>query len=160
MSLCLCPNVCIVYCVCFSDFAQKLSVALSENPASVIHSLNLAHNTLDNQGTKQMSYFPVRLTNLPISVLVTSLLPLSLSVGVGVSNLIQQVCRLSKGLRLLNLSKTSLNSKGLDCFVSPSFHLSISLPAPTREKAPPPCPPPCYGSIHILSASPDINTGQ
>uniref|UniRef100_A0A8C7PKD1 CARMIL pleckstrin homology domain-containing protein n=1 Tax=Oncorhynchus mykiss TaxID=8022 RepID=A0A8C7PKD1_ONCMY len=62
-----------------SDFAQKLSVALSENPASVIHSLNLAHNTLDNQGTKQMPYFPVRLTNLPISVLVTSLLPLSLS---------------------------------------------------------------------------------
>lgn len=31
----------------------------------------------------------------------------------GVSNLIQQVCRLSKGLRLLNLSKTSLTSKGL-----------------------------------------------
>lgn len=30
----------------------------------------------------------------------------------GVSNLIQQVCRLSKGLRLLNLSKTSLTSKG------------------------------------------------
>ncbi|XP_076874284.1 LOW QUALITY PROTEIN: capping protein, Arp2/3 and myosin-I linker protein 3-like [Brachyhypopomus gauderio] len=64
-----------------SDFPQKLSVALSENPASVIHSLNLAHNTLDNQG---------------------------------VCNLIQQVCRLSKGLRLLNLSKTSLSSKGGD----------------------------------------------
>uniref|UniRef100_A0A671TYB7 CARMIL pleckstrin homology domain-containing protein n=1 Tax=Sparus aurata TaxID=8175 RepID=A0A671TYB7_SPAAU len=30
-----------------------------------------------------------------------------------VSNLIQQVCRLSKGLRLLNLSKTSLTSKGV-----------------------------------------------
>uniref|UniRef100_A0A8C8LVC2 Capping protein regulator and myosin 1 linker 3 n=1 Tax=Oncorhynchus tshawytscha TaxID=74940 RepID=A0A8C8LVC2_ONCTS len=68
-----------------SDFPQKLSVALSENPASVIHSLNLAHNTLDNQG---------------------------------VANLIQQVCRLSKGLRLLNLSKTFLNSKGLDSLVS------------------------------------------
>lgn len=27
-----------------------MSVALSENPASVIHSLNLAHNSLDNQG--------------------------------------------------------------------------------------------------------------
>ncbi|MFT7800129.1 capping protein, Arp2/3 and myosin-I linker protein 3 [Arapaima gigas] len=63
-----------------ADFPQKMAVALSENPASVIHSLNLAHNTLDNQG---------------------------------VSNLIQQVCRLSKGLRLLNLSKTSLSSKGL-----------------------------------------------
>lgn len=32
---------------------------------------------------------------------------------IGVSNLIQQVCRLSKGLRLLNLSKTSLSSKGV-----------------------------------------------
>ncbi|XP_053708449.1 capping protein, Arp2/3 and myosin-I linker protein 3-like isoform X2 [Synchiropus splendidus] len=63
-----------------SDFPQKMSAALSENPASVIHSINLAHNSLDNQG---------------------------------VSNLIQQVCRLSKGLRLLNLSKTSLTSKGL-----------------------------------------------
>ncbi|XP_037325813.2 capping protein, Arp2/3 and myosin-I linker protein 3-like isoform X1 [Pungitius pungitius] len=63
-----------------SDFPQKMSAALSENPASVIHSLNLAHNSLDNQG---------------------------------VSNLIQQVCRLSKGLRHLNLSKTSLTSKGV-----------------------------------------------
>uniref|UniRef100_A0A3P8UU47 Capping protein, Arp2/3 and myosin-I linker protein 3-like n=1 Tax=Cynoglossus semilaevis TaxID=244447 RepID=A0A3P8UU47_CYNSE len=34
-----------------SDFPQKMSTALSENPASVIHSLNLAHNSLDNQGT-------------------------------------------------------------------------------------------------------------
>ncbi|XP_072294492.1 capping protein, Arp2/3 and myosin-I linker protein 3-like isoform X2 [Eucyclogobius newberryi] len=63
-----------------SDFPQKMSTALSENPGSVIHSLNLAHNSLDNQG---------------------------------VSNLIHQVCRLSKGLRLLNLSKTSLTSKGV-----------------------------------------------
>lgn len=39
----------------------------------------------------------------------------------GVSNLIQQLCRLSKGLRLLNLSKTSLTSKGLcpsSCFLA------------------------------------------
>ncbi|MBN3304443.1 CARL3 protein, partial [Amia calva] len=86
-----------------SDFPQKLSLALSENPASVIHSLNLAHNTLDNQG---------------------------------VSNLIQQVCRLTKGLRLLNLSKTSLTSKGLlsvaqalcsnDEFSSSLLHLDLS----------------------------------
>uniref|UniRef100_A0A8C7S3Y9 Capping protein regulator and myosin 1 linker 3 n=1 Tax=Oncorhynchus mykiss TaxID=8022 RepID=A0A8C7S3Y9_ONCMY len=34
-----------------SDFPQKMATALSENPASVIHSLNLAHNPLDNQGT-------------------------------------------------------------------------------------------------------------
>lgn len=35
----------------YRDFPQKMSAALSENPASVIHSLNLAHNSLDNQGT-------------------------------------------------------------------------------------------------------------
>ncbi|KAJ8011753.1 hypothetical protein DPEC_G00061540 [Dallia pectoralis] len=63
-----------------SDFPQKMATALSENPASVIHSLNLAHNVLDNQG---------------------------------VSNLIQLVCRLNKGLRMLNLSKTSLSFKGV-----------------------------------------------
>ncbi|CAL8277875.1 unnamed protein product [Lota lota] len=34
-----------------SDFPQKMASALSENPSSVIHSLNLSHNTLDNQGT-------------------------------------------------------------------------------------------------------------
>uniref|UniRef100_A0A3Q3WA78 Uncharacterized protein n=1 Tax=Mola mola TaxID=94237 RepID=A0A3Q3WA78_MOLML len=38
-----------------SDFPQKMSAALSENPASVIHSLNLAHNSLDNQGVASLS---------------------------------------------------------------------------------------------------------
>ncbi|XP_057712862.1 capping protein, Arp2/3 and myosin-I linker protein 3 isoform X1 [Corythoichthys intestinalis] len=86
-----------------SDFPQKMASALSENPASAIHSLNLAHNTLDNQG---------------------------------VSNLIQQVCRLNKGLSLLNLSKTSLSSKGVvslsqalcssDDYSSSLLHLDLS----------------------------------
>uniref|UniRef100_A0A669EXS2 Capping protein, Arp2/3 and myosin-I linker protein 3 n=1 Tax=Oreochromis niloticus TaxID=8128 RepID=A0A669EXS2_ORENI len=40
-----------------SDFPQKMSVALSENPASVIHSLNLAHNSLDNQGIDNLYLF-------------------------------------------------------------------------------------------------------
>lgn len=39
-----------------------MASALSENPASVIHSLNLAHNTLDNQGNDlsscSISFFP------------------------------------------------------------------------------------------------------
>ncbi|XP_076828794.1 capping protein, Arp2/3 and myosin-I linker protein 3 isoform X2 [Brachyhypopomus gauderio] len=38
-----------------ADFPQKLAVALSENPASVLHSLNLAHNTLDNQGVASLT---------------------------------------------------------------------------------------------------------
>lgn len=33
-----------------------MSAALSENPASVIHSLNLAHNSLDNQGTTKRQH--------------------------------------------------------------------------------------------------------
>ncbi|KAK6310972.1 hypothetical protein J4Q44_G00190270 [Coregonus suidteri] len=86
-----------------SDFPQKMATALSENPASVIHSLNLAHNPLDNQG---------------------------------VSNLIQLVCRLNKGLRLLNLSKTSLSSKAVvslsqalcssDDYTNSLLHLDLS----------------------------------
>ncbi|KAF3835105.1 hypothetical protein F7725_027663 [Dissostichus mawsoni] len=36
------------------DFPQKMSAALSENPSSVIHSLNLAHNSLDNQGVSNL----------------------------------------------------------------------------------------------------------
>ncbi|CAL8368422.1 unnamed protein product, partial [Boreogadus saida] len=37
-----------------SDFPQKMASALSENPSSVIHSLNLSHNTLDNQGVSNL----------------------------------------------------------------------------------------------------------
>ncbi|RVE73786.1 hypothetical protein OJAV_G00034850 [Oryzias javanicus] len=37
-----------------SDFPQKMSAALSENPSSVIHSLNLSHNSLDNQGVSNL----------------------------------------------------------------------------------------------------------
>lgn len=40
------------------DFPQKMASALSENPASVIHSLNLAHNTLDNQGSSSSPHCP------------------------------------------------------------------------------------------------------
>uniref|UniRef100_A0A3B3BXA4 Capping protein regulator and myosin 1 linker 3 n=1 Tax=Oryzias melastigma TaxID=30732 RepID=A0A3B3BXA4_ORYME len=37
-----------------SDFPQKMSAALSENPSAVIHSLNLSHNSLDNQGVSNL----------------------------------------------------------------------------------------------------------
>lgn len=67
-----------------------------------------------------------------VAVIVTNLITLSSSSRVscmnyaGVSNLIQQVCRLSKGLRLLNLSKTSLTSKGLGASAVP-FMLSLTV---------------------------------
>ncbi|KAF7705848.1 capping protein, Arp2/3 and myosin-I linker protein 3 isoform X1 [Silurus meridionalis] len=37
-----------------ADFPQKMAAALSENPASVLRSLNLAHNTFDNQGVSNL----------------------------------------------------------------------------------------------------------
>ncbi|XP_034160024.1 capping protein, Arp2/3 and myosin-I linker protein 3 isoform X2 [Pangasianodon hypophthalmus] len=38
-----------------ADFPQKMAAALSENPASVLHSLNLSHNTFDSQGVSSLS---------------------------------------------------------------------------------------------------------
>lgn len=34
----------------FSDFAQKLAGALSHNPASTLHTLNLSNNSLEDKG--------------------------------------------------------------------------------------------------------------
>ncbi len=34
----------------FSDFAQKLASALSHNPASTLHTLNLSNNSLEDKG--------------------------------------------------------------------------------------------------------------
>uniref|UniRef100_A0A8C1J076 Capping protein regulator and myosin 1 linker 3 n=1 Tax=Cyprinus carpio TaxID=7962 RepID=A0A8C1J076_CYPCA len=62
-----------------ADFPQKMATALSENPASVIHSINLAHNTLDNQGTFiKVSLFLLYLP-LPSSLSVLSVFTLSVS---------------------------------------------------------------------------------
>uniref|UniRef100_A0A8C9XHG0 Capping protein regulator and myosin 1 linker 3 n=1 Tax=Sander lucioperca TaxID=283035 RepID=A0A8C9XHG0_SANLU len=58
-----------------SDFPQKMASALSENPASVIHSLNLAHNTLDNQGTGLETLPPTAVSHrAPLIVLLLLLL--------------------------------------------------------------------------------------
>lgn len=58
-------------------------------------------------GPKGHTHHSRKHTHILIRILRTPFLP-----PAGVSNLIQQVCRLNKGLRLLNLSKTSLTSKG------------------------------------------------
>uniref|UniRef100_A0A3P8QPK3 CARMIL pleckstrin homology domain-containing protein n=1 Tax=Astatotilapia calliptera TaxID=8154 RepID=A0A3P8QPK3_ASTCA len=87
-----------------SDFPQKMASALSENPASVIHSLNLAHNTLDNQGTNLDSYelfFP------PPAVSLRATLIVFWGVG-GVVSLSQALCSAddySNSLLHLDLSK-------------------------------------------------------
>uniref|UniRef100_A0A8C9STJ0 CARMIL pleckstrin homology domain-containing protein n=1 Tax=Scleropages formosus TaxID=113540 RepID=A0A8C9STJ0_SCLFO len=67
--------------------------------------------------SKSSSLEELTLENLSLVLFFTCLIITLSSTTVpclftGVSNLIQQVCRLSKGLRLLNLSKTSLSSKG------------------------------------------------
>lgn len=68
-----CRNKTFLFNVVHRDFPQKMASALSENPASVIHSLNLAHNTLDNQGTNLDSYelfFPPPAVSLRATLIV------------------------------------------------------------------------------------------
>ncbi|XP_058141317.1 F-actin-uncapping protein LRRC16A isoform X2 [Dasypus novemcinctus] len=64
------------------DFAQKLASALSHNPNSGLHTINLAGNPLEDRGVSSLSI---------------------------------QFAKLPKGLKHLNLSKTSLSPKGVNC---------------------------------------------
>ncbi|KAM9824007.1 F-actin-uncapping protein LRRC16A [Neosynchiropus ocellatus] len=54
-----------------SDFAQKLAVALSHNPASSLHTLNLSNNSLEDKGvcvlSSQLSKLPMGLKQLNMS---------------------------------------------------------------------------------------------
>ncbi|XP_074544479.1 capping protein, Arp2/3 and myosin-I linker protein 3 isoform X4 [Halichoeres trimaculatus] len=87
-----------------SDFPQKMASALSENPASVIHSLNLAHNTLDNQGVSNLIQQVCRL-NKGLRLLNLSKTSLS---SKGVVTLSQALCSsddYSNSLLHLDLSK-------------------------------------------------------
>ncbi|CAB1449976.1 unnamed protein product [Pleuronectes platessa] len=87
-----------------SDFPQKMASALSENPASVIHSLNLAHNTLDNQGVSNLIQQVCRL-NKGLRLLNLSKTTLS---SKGVVSLSQALCSsddYSNSLLHLDLSK-------------------------------------------------------
>ncbi|KAM9845463.1 capping protein, Arp2/3 and myosin-I linker protein 3 [Aulostomus maculatus] len=87
-----------------SDFPQKMASALSENPASMIHSLNLAHNTLDNQGVSNLIQQVCRL-NKGLRLLNLSKTSLS---SKGVVSLSQALCSCddySNSLLHLDLSK-------------------------------------------------------
>uniref|UniRef100_A0A8C4YUK0 Capping protein regulator and myosin 1 linker 3 n=1 Tax=Gadus morhua TaxID=8049 RepID=A0A8C4YUK0_GADMO len=87
-----------------SDFPQKMSVALSENPASAIHSLNLAHNSLDNQGVSNLIQQVCRLSK---GLRLLNLSKTSLS-SKGVVSLSQAICssdEYSNSLLHLDLSK-------------------------------------------------------
>uniref|UniRef100_UPI00398EAC70 F-actin-uncapping protein LRRC16A-like isoform X2 n=1 Tax=Pristiophorus japonicus TaxID=55135 RepID=UPI00398EAC70 len=64
-----------------TDFAQKLASALTHNPNSGLHTINLANNPLEDRG---------------------------------VSSLSSQFAKIPKGLKHLNMSKTSLSHKGVN----------------------------------------------
>uniref|UniRef100_A0A673XN98 Capping protein regulator and myosin 1 linker 3 n=1 Tax=Salmo trutta TaxID=8032 RepID=A0A673XN98_SALTR len=87
-----------------SDFPQKMATALSENPASVIHSLNLAHNPLDTQGVSNLIQLVCRL-NKGLRLLNLSKTSLS---SKGVVSLSQALCSsddYTNSLLHLDLSK-------------------------------------------------------
>ncbi|XP_035385416.1 capping protein, Arp2/3 and myosin-I linker protein 3-like isoform X1 [Electrophorus electricus] len=107
-----------------SDFPQKLSVALSDNPASVIHSLNLAHNTLDNQGVCNLIQQVCRLSK---GLRVLNLSKTSLS-SKGVVSLSQALCSnddYSNSLLHLDLSKNPGILSGED---ATHLHMFLSQP--------------------------------
>ncbi|XP_060740151.1 capping protein, Arp2/3 and myosin-I linker protein 3-like isoform X1 [Tachysurus vachellii] len=107
-----------------SDFPQKMSVALSENPASVIHSLNLAHNTLDNQGVCNLIQQVCRLSK---GLRLLNLSKTSLS-SKGVVSLSQALCSnddYSNSLLHLDLSKNPGILSGED---ATHLHMFLSQP--------------------------------
>ncbi|TSO57294.1 Capping protein, Arp2/3 and myosin-I linker protein 3 [Bagarius yarrelli] len=86
------------------DFPQKMAAALAENPASVLHSLNLAHNTFDNQGVSNLIQ---QVCQLSKGLRLLNLSKTSFS-SKGVSSLSQALCSsddYSSSLLHLDLSK-------------------------------------------------------
>ncbi|XP_045906389.1 capping protein, Arp2/3 and myosin-I linker protein 3-like isoform X2 [Micropterus dolomieu] len=107
-----------------SDFPQKMSAALSENPASVIHSLNLAHNSLDNQGVSNLIQQVCRLSK---GLRLLNLSKTSLT-SKGVVSLSQALCssdEYSNSLLHLDLSKNPGVLSGED---SSNLYLFLSQP--------------------------------
>ncbi|MEQ2273582.1 hypothetical protein XENORESO_006059, partial [Xenotaenia resolanae] len=107
-----------------SDFPQKMATALSENPASVIHSINLAHNSLDNQGVSSLIQQVCRLSK---GLRLLNLSKTSLT-SKGVVSLSQGLCssdEYSNSLLHLDLSKNPGVLSGED---GSNFYLFLSQP--------------------------------
>eukprot|EP00064_Thunnus_orientalis_P005009 superscaffoldBa00000475_g5022 len=106
------------------DFPHKMSAALSENPASVIHSLNLAHNSLDNQGVSNLIQQVCRLSK---GLRLLNLSKTSLT-SKGVVSLSQALCssdEYSNSLLHLDLSKNPGVLSGED---ASNLYLFLSQP--------------------------------
>ncbi|KAG8003446.1 Capping protein [Nibea albiflora] len=101
-----------------------MSAALSENPASVIHSLNLAHNSLDNQGVSNLIQQVCRLSK---GLRLLNLSKTSLT-SKGVVSLSQALCssdEYSNSLLHLDLSKNPGVLSGED---ASNLYLFLSQP--------------------------------
>ncbi|KAM9849366.1 capping protein, Arp2/3 and myosin-I linker protein 3-like [Aulostomus maculatus] len=106
------------------DFPQKMSAALAENPASVIHSLNLAHNSLDNQGVSNLIQQVCRLSK---GLRLLNLSKTSLT-SKGLVSLSQALCssdEYSSSLLHLDLSKNPGMLSGED---ASNLYLFLSQP--------------------------------
>ncbi|KAM7384850.1 hypothetical protein PAMA_011960 [Pampus argenteus] len=103
-----------------SDFAQKLANALSHNPASTLHTLNLSNNSLEDKGVSALS---AQLSKLPMGLKHLNLSRTSMSPK-GVNSLCQALCAnpaVSSTLTHLDLSGNSLRGDDL-----PNLHVFLS----------------------------------
>uniref|UniRef100_A0A3B3C2P2 CARMIL pleckstrin homology domain-containing protein n=1 Tax=Oryzias melastigma TaxID=30732 RepID=A0A3B3C2P2_ORYME len=90
-----------------SDFAQKLASALSQNPSSTLHTLNLSNNSLEDKGVSALS---AQLAKLPLGIKHLNLSRTSVSPK-GVNSLCQALCAnpvVASTLTHLDLSGNSL----------------------------------------------------
>ncbi|XP_073319009.1 F-actin-uncapping protein LRRC16A isoform X2 [Pagrus major] len=105
-----------------SDFAQKLAGALSHNPASTLHTLNLSNNSLEDKGVSALS---AQLAKLPMGLKHLNLSRTSMSPK-GVNSLCQALCAnpaVASTLTHLDLSGNSLRGDDL-----PNLHSFLSHP--------------------------------
>ncbi|XP_045914142.1 F-actin-uncapping protein LRRC16A isoform X2 [Micropterus dolomieu] len=103
-----------------SDFAQKLAIALSHNPASTLHTLNLSNNSLEDKGVFVLS---AQLAKLPMGLKSLNLSRTSMSPK-GVNSLCQALCAnpaVTSTLTHLDLSGNSLRGDDL-----PNLHNFLS----------------------------------
>ncbi|KAM9737838.1 F-actin-uncapping protein LRRC16A [Menidia menidia] len=105
-----------------SDFAQKLAGALSHNPSSALHTLNLSNNSLEDKGVSALS---AQLVKLPMGLKHLNLSRTSMSPK-GVNSLCQALCAnpaVASTLTHLDLSGNSLRGDDL-----PNLHNFLSHP--------------------------------
>ncbi|XP_022613140.1 F-actin-uncapping protein LRRC16A-like, partial [Seriola dumerili] len=103
-----------------SDFAQKLASALSQNPASTLHTLNLSNNSLEDKGAAALS---AQLAKLPMGLKHLNLCRTSMSPK-GVNSLCHALCAnpvVASTLTHLDLSGNSLRGDDL-----PNLHSFLS----------------------------------